>query len=72
MTEALAVEGKPYEIRVNAVAPGAVDTEMLKKAAPHLKTNTKPIDIAHVIVSLCDEESSGAVSGSTVEVFSNG
>jgi len=71
LTEALAVEGKPLGIRVNAIAPGAVDTEMLRKAAPHLKTNTKAADIAKVIVSLCDENMSGAVTGTTVEIFSN-
>lgn len=71
LTESLAVEGKELGIRVNAVAPGAVDTEMLRKAAPHLKTNTKPIDIARIIVSLSDDEQSGALSGSTIEVFSN-
>ncbi|MGZ3610553.1 MAG: SDR family NAD(P)-dependent oxidoreductase, partial [Ktedonobacteraceae bacterium] len=37
LTEILAVEGKPYNIRVCAVSPGAVDTEMLQQAAPHLK-----------------------------------
>src|SRR5258707_961170 len=37
LTEILAVEGKPYNIRVCAVSPGAVETEMLHQAAPHLK-----------------------------------
>lgn len=71
MTEALAVEGKPLGIRVNAIAPGAVDTEMLRKAAPHLKTETKPDDIAKVIVSLCDGEASAGVTGAVIEIHSN-
>ena len=42
LTEALAAEGREYRIRVNAVAPGAVDTTMLRQAAPHLRTRTQP------------------------------
>ena len=71
MTEILAVEGKPYNIRVNCVAPGAVDTEMLKKAAPFLKTNTTPAEVARTILNLADEEQSHHINGALIEIFSN-
>ena len=71
MTEALAVEGRPFKIRVNAVAPGAVDTQMLHEAAPFLKTETKPEDIAKIIAMLCDDEQSSALNGSIIEIHSN-
>lgn len=70
LTEALAVEGKPYGIRVNAIAPGAVNTEMLQKAAPELKTETQPEDIADLILSLC-ENSTRSLTGTILEVYSN-
>ena len=71
LTESLAVEGRPLNIRVNCVAPGAVDTEMLRQAAPHLKTRTTPDQIAQTILYFSDEARSGAISGSTLEVHSN-
>lgn len=70
LTEAFASELKSCGIRVNAIAPGAVNTEMLKKAAPDLRTETEPSDIADLIVWICDR-SSRTVSGSVLEVFSN-
>ncbi|HEX5034198.1 MAG TPA: SDR family NAD(P)-dependent oxidoreductase [bacterium] len=71
LTEIAAVEGKTLGIRVNAVAPGAVATEMLRQAAPFLKTKTQPEDVAKAIAFLCDETQSGKVSGSVLEIFSN-
>jgi NAD(P)-dependent dehydrogenase (short-subunit alcohol dehydrogenase family) len=56
LTEALAVEGREVGIRVNAVSPGAVDTEMLRIAGvegPMLQ----PADVARVIVWLASPES---------------
>lgn len=71
LTECLAVEGRPYRIRVNCVAPGAVDTAMLQKAAPFLKTSTKPEDVAKSILFLCDEEKSRALTGAVIQIHSN-
>lgn len=56
LTEALAVEGRPHRIRVNAVSPGAVDTAMLRVAGvegPALD----PADVARIIVWLASPES---------------
>ena len=71
LTDGLAVEGRP-NIRVNCVAPGATDTEMLRKAAPHFKAKAVPADIARIIYCLCDNEQSGILSGATIPVYSNG
>jgi NAD(P)-dependent dehydrogenase (short-subunit alcohol dehydrogenase family) len=71
LTEGLSVEVKQFGIRVNCVAPGAVDTEMLRRAAPELKTQTQPEDIARVIAYLCDDGASKALTGAVIEVNSN-
>jgi NAD(P)-dependent dehydrogenase (short-subunit alcohol dehydrogenase family) len=71
LSESLAVEGRALGIRVNCIAPGAVDTRMLKEAAPHLKTNTTPDQIAQTVLMLADEARSGHLNGSLVEIFSN-
>jgi NAD(P)-dependent dehydrogenase (short-subunit alcohol dehydrogenase family) len=71
LTESLAVEARSQNIRVNCVAPGAVDTQMLKKAAPELKTKTSPLDIANIILFLCDESRSASLNGTVIPVHSN-
>lgn len=71
LTEALAAEGRERHIRVNAVAPGAVDTAMLRQAAPHLRTRTGPADVAKVIAFLCDSAESGCMTGATLAIHSN-
>ena len=70
LTEILAVEGKPYNIRVCAVSPGAVDTEMLQQAAPHLKAGMTPEDLAEILLFMVDE-SGRKLSGTNLEIFSN-
>lgn len=70
-TECLAVEGRKHLIRVNCIAPGAVDTRMLREAAPFLKTETTPDDIARTIRFLADDAESGSMTGAVIEVRSN-
>lgn len=71
LTEALAVEGRALGVRVNCIAPGAVDTEMLRQALPQLRAKATPADIARIAFFLCEHSQSGVVTGSTIEVFSN-
>lgn len=71
LTEALAAEGRDRNIRVNGVAPGAVDTLMLRQAAPHLRTRTGPADVAKVIAFLCDPAESGCMTGAMLVINSN-
>ena len=56
LTEALAVEGRRFGIRVNAISPGAVDTDMLRVAGvegPALD----PAQVARMIVWLASPDS---------------
>jgi len=70
LTEILAVEGKPHNIRVCAVSPGAVDTEMLRQAAPHLKAGMTPTELAEILLFLASD-SGRMFSGSNIELFTN-
>lgn len=69
LTEALALEGKPHGIRVNAVAPGTMRTAMTE--ALGLQPSTQPASIAPSIEFLLDRSRSGPVTGSTLEVHCN-
>ncbi len=70
LAEALAVEGKPLGIRVVAVSPGAVDTPMLRAAAPHLRPGMTPQDMAELLVWLASD-TARHLSGTNLELFSN-
>ncbi|WP_028007160.1 SDR family NAD(P)-dependent oxidoreductase [Solimonas flava] len=69
LTEALALEGKPYGIRVNAVAPGTMDTAMVGELG--IQASTQPDDIAPTVTFLLDRAQSGPISGTIVEVHCN-
>jgi NAD(P)-dependent dehydrogenase (short-subunit alcohol dehydrogenase family) len=70
LTESLAVEGKPLGIRVVAVSPGAVDTEMLRAAAPHLKAGMTPGQLARILLFLVGPDAA-PLQGTNVEIYSN-
>ena len=66
LTEVLAVEGRAHRIRVNAISPGAVDTDMLRIAGvqgPRLQ----PEAVAGVVAWLASPES-GPLSGANLRL----
>jgi NAD(P)-dependent dehydrogenase (short-subunit alcohol dehydrogenase family) len=70
LTEAIAVEGKELGISAICVSPGAVDTEMLRRANPALRPGLTPDQVAELIVALIDSPLVPA-SGANIPLFSN-
>ena len=70
LTEAIAVEGKELGISAICVSPGAVDTEMLRRANPALRPGLTPDQVAALIVALIDSPLAPA-SGANIPLFSN-
>jgi NAD(P)-dependent dehydrogenase (short-subunit alcohol dehydrogenase family) len=70
LSDILAVEGKPYGIRVNAVSPGAVETAMLRQAGHGLRALATPEDVARTIAFLVSDLSRPA-TGANLEIISN-
>lgn len=79
MTEALAVELAPYNIRVNAIAPGMIETLMIEPMKKDQKTmetilsripmhrTGKPEEVSNLVLFLASDESS-YMTGSTVVI----
>jgi len=70
LTEAIAVEGRAHGISAICLSPGAVDTDMLRRANPQLRAGLTPAHVAELIVSLLDGPFTPA-SGANVPLFSN-
>jgi NAD(P)-dependent dehydrogenase (short-subunit alcohol dehydrogenase family) len=70
LTEAIAVEGREHGISAICLSPGAVDTEMLRRANPALHPGLTPADVAELIVALLDSPLVPA-SGANIPLFSN-
>jgi NAD(P)-dependent dehydrogenase (short-subunit alcohol dehydrogenase family) len=70
LTEAIAVEGREHGISAVCLSPGAVDTEMLRRANPALRPGLTPDDVGELIVALLDSRLA-PVSGANIPLFSN-
>jgi NAD(P)-dependent dehydrogenase (short-subunit alcohol dehydrogenase family) len=70
LTEAIAAEGRKYGIHAVCLSPGAVDTDMLRKANPDLGPGLTPADTADIIVALLGAPWAAA-SGANIPLFSN-
>jgi NAD(P)-dependent dehydrogenase (short-subunit alcohol dehydrogenase family) len=70
LTEAIAVEGREHGISAICLSPGAVDTEMLRRANPALRPGLTPDDVGELIVALLDNPLA-PVSGANIPLFSN-
>ena len=70
LTEGIAVEGKEHGVSAICLSPGAVDTEMLRRANPALRPGLTPDDVAELIVALLDSPLA-PVSGANIPLFSN-
>ncbi len=76
-TKSLARELAPFGIRVNALVPGLIDTEMVKKMPKEmlnrilemtpLKRIGKPEEVAMVVTFLVNEEA-GYITGQVIRV----
>ena len=72
-TECLAAEVKEFNIDVNAICPGAVETDMLREiTGGEMPTHAMPTeDIAAVAVFLASDESR-AITGTAINAFGRG
>jgi 3-oxoacyl-[acyl-carrier protein] reductase len=77
LTKALAKELGRYNVNVNAVAPGLIETDMVKKAPESVREMAigesvlgrlgQPEDVAHLVAFLCSERSRH-ITGEVIKV----
>jgi NAD(P)-dependent dehydrogenase (short-subunit alcohol dehydrogenase family) len=70
LSEAVALEGRAHGVRCICLSPGAVDTEMLRRAAPQLKPGVTPDDVAAIIAFLLSD-AAAPLTGVNIPIFSN-
>lgn len=70
LSEAVALEGRDLGIRCVCISPGAVDTEMLRQAAPHLRASLTPEGMAE-LVAFVVSPAGAPLSGTNLTLFTN-
>jgi NAD(P)-dependent dehydrogenase (short-subunit alcohol dehydrogenase family) len=70
LSEAVALEGRAHGVRCICLSPGAVDTEMLRRAAPHLRPGVTPEDVAAIVAFLLSD-AAAPLTGVNIPIFSN-
>ena len=73
LTRALAIEEKQYDVRVNAIAPGMIDTEQNRQHAenPDAVKWVSRDDIASIVLFLCSDAAT-AITGETISAVGSG
>jgi NAD(P)-dependent dehydrogenase (short-subunit alcohol dehydrogenase family) len=73
LTRSLAIEEKEHGVRVNAVAPGMIDTEQNRSHVPNPEQVhwVSRDQISAVVLFLCSDAAS-AITGETIHVLGNG
>lgn len=70
LTEAVALEGRDHGVRCVCLSPGAVDTSLLRRAAPHLRAGMTPDDVAAIVEFLIGDAAI-PLSGTNIPIHSN-
>lgn len=70
LSEAVALEGRDLGIRCVCISPGAVDTGMLRQAAPHLRASLTPEGMAE-LVTFVISPAGAPLSGTNLTLFTN-
>ncbi len=68
LTEVAHAEGKDRGVRVVAIQPGSVETDMLRESLPGTERALDPAEVARVVAFVCSD-AGGSLGGSTVEVW---
>ena len=70
LVEGIAVEGREHGISAVCLSPGAVDTDMLRRANPDLRPGLTPGDVGELVVDLLAGPIA-SMSGANIPLFSN-
>jgi len=68
LTDVAHTEGRPHGVRVVALQPGSVRTDMLKETLPDAAEALDPAEVARVVAFICSG-AGASLAGSTVEVW---